>query len=182
MRGASPFLVFGPNLDFEPVDRSDHVSRYRQRRRFHPGDRAALAALAARQRRRRYRALLLAMGGRAPHRPHSASLPEGQRRAVHLRRARGERSRARPHARADAEERAAARRRRDQPGAARNRSADARLCAGARGLGQGFGDGRRAGDGRCGVLIVARYRLSRRACRSAIPRRCGCWRRPVSLM
>ena len=68
------------------------------------------------------------MGGRPLHRPHSSSLSAGLGRALHLRRARGQRLGARPDARDDARRRASASAIGvDQPRIARRRPADARL-------------------------------------------------------
>ena len=84
----------------------------------------------------------------AAHRPHSPSLSGGLRRALHLRRARRQRVGTRPDPGAHPAARHARSARRDQPRRPRPGAPHARLCAGARGLGQGSGERGGRGDHR----------------------------------
>src|SRR5271166_2910997 len=131
------------------LSRSFYVPRSCQRRCVPIGDGEAVAALAARIRRRGDPSLLLVMGGCALHRPHAPSLSPGVCGAFHLRRPRSQCIGARPDPRDDALQGQARRRRFDQSRVARRRPPDAGLCAGAGGLGQGPGDrsGPRHGQG-----------------------------------
>ena len=101
------------------------------------------------------RALLLEMGGRALHRAHSAPLSQGQRRALRLRRARGQCARARSYARADADR---ARRVWSIGAISLERRGTDRLTLGYALAPEVWGRGLRhrggRGDGRCGVHAV----------------------------
>src|SRR5271165_1464520 len=140
------------------LSRSFYVPRSCQRRCVPIGDGEAVAALAARIRRRGDPSLLLIMGGCALHRPHAPSLSPGVCGAFHLRRPRSQCSGARPDPRDDALQGQARRRRFDQPRVPRRRPPDAGLCAGAGGLGQGPCDRSRPRHGQGGIWADVRDR------------------------
>ena len=137
---------------------ADHVSRSRPRRCVSTGDKAAVAALAARRRRDGDRTLFQPLGGRQNDLAHSPPLSGRRGGALHLHRPRGQCARARLDPRHYAPSRQARTDWHDQPRKPARGTSDPRIRAHPRSMGQRPGDrGRRRGDRR-GVHVDRRAR------------------------